>query len=128
MMGIKTVAVLPAGCFSVLLWKNIPFAVSVEHTFEDGQPIIKAGTYQCLRSYYYKGCYPTFEIKVPGHNRILFHRGNTEADSQGCVCVAESFGTLKGKIAVLQSKEGFGELMELVSELDEFTLTVTGRE
>lgn len=127
MLEIKTVAVLSDGCFSVLLWKGRPFAVSVERTFDDGNSILKSGTYQCVRSYFYRGGYPTFEILVPGHSRVLFHRGNTEEDSTGCVCVAESFGTLKGKVAVLQSKEGFGELMALVSELDKFTLTISGR-
>ena len=128
MLELKTIASLSDGCFSVLLWKDTPFAVSVERTFEDGQPIIKAGTYQCLRSYYYKGNYSTFEIQVPGHSRILFHKGNTEEDSRGCVCVAEKFSTLMGKVAVGESAEGFREFMEKVSEHDRFTLTVTGRE
>lgn len=126
-LELHTVAVLPEGCFSVLLWDGKPFAVSVEHTFEDGRPIIRPGWYVCKRDFYHKGGYETFEIPVPDHTRILFHKGNTEEDSRGCVIVAESFGVVGGRTAVLDSRTGFGGLMELTAGLTEFKMLVTGR-
>lgn len=126
-LEVKTVAVLSDGCFSVLLWEGRPFAVSVERTFDSGQPIIQAGMYQCTRSHFNRGGYDTFEIEVQGHDRILFHRGNTEEDSIGCVCIAEKFGILNDKTAVLESVEGFTEFMNKTTGLDSFNMEVTGR-
>lgn len=127
MLELKTVAVRPDGCFSVLLWNGQPFAVSVERTFEDGKPIIGNGAYRCVKSHFIKGGYDTFEIQVTGHARILFHKGNTEVDSIGCVIVAESFGVLNGETAVLDSKGGFAEFVELTKGLGEFNMVVSGR-
>lgn len=127
MLEMKTVAVRDDGCFSVLLWDGKPFAVSVERTFENGRPIIHNGVYRCNKSHFHRGGYPTFEIMVPGHSRVLFHKGNTEDDSIGCVIVAESFGQLRGKTAVLDSKGGFAELWALTGHLDGFNMVVSGR-
>lgn len=126
-LELKTVAVRDDGCFSVLLWNGLPFAVSVERTFEDRRPVIENGTYQCVRDFYHKGGYETFEITVDGHDRILFHKGNVEAQSMGCVLVAKSFGALDGATAVLDSKGGFNELMHLARGVEQFTMEVTGR-
>lgn len=126
-LEIKTVAVLDDGCFSVLLWDGRPFAVSVERTFADGLPIIQRGVYDCRRDFYHKGGYETFELIIPEHDRVLFHRGNTEDNSLACVCVAEKFGALNGKVAVLESQEGFAELMQLTKGINVFLCEVTNR-
>lgn len=115
------------GCFSALLWDGVPFAVSVERTFEDGRPILGNGVYRCARDFYHKGGYWTFEIAIKGHSEVKFHKGNTELDSLGCPLVAESFGAINGLTAVLDSKGGFSELMLLADGLDEFEFEVTGR-
>src|SRR3990167_9383962 len=94
MMQLKTVAVREDGCFSVLLWDGRPFAVSVERTFENMRVVIPAGITKAKRSFYHKGGYPTFEIEVEGHTRVLFHKGNIEDHSEACVIVGESFGQL----------------------------------
>jgi len=126
-LQIKTVALREDGCFSVLLWDGRPFAVSVERTFDDGQPVIGSGMYRCVRDFYHKGGYETFEISIPGHDRVLFHKGNVETESRGCVLIAEKFSALRGALAVLESKEGFEEFMQLTKGLDEFMMEVTGR-
>jgi hypothetical protein len=126
-LELKTIAIRDDGCFSVLLWDGQPFAVSVERTFDDGRPVIGAGDHVCRRSFYIKGGYETFEIEVPGHDRVLFHKGNTEMDSIACVAVAESFAVMNGVTAVQDSKHGFEELMERAAGLDSFMLRVTGR-
>ena len=127
MLELKTIAIREDGCFSVLLWNKRPFAVSVERTFDSGHPIISEGMYQCRRDFYHKGGYETFEIIIQGHDRVLFHKGNTETDSIGCVCIAEKFGSLNRKLAVLESKEGFDEFMQLTAGLDSFNMEVTER-
>lgn len=126
-LELKTVALRDDGAFSVLLWDSRPFAVSVERAQADGLPIIRNGSYLCKRDFFHRGGYPTFEVQVAGHDRILFHKGNTETDSEGCILVAESFGILSGKTAVLDSKGGFAEFMALAGQLNEFYMEVTGR-
>lgn len=126
-LELKTVAVRDDGCFSVLLWDGRPFAVSVEHTFDDGRPVLGNGWPECHATKYHKGGYDTFEIMVPGHTRVLFHKGNTEDDSIACVIVAESFGVLNNKTAVQDSKGGFEEFMRLTNGLESFTMKVSDR-
>lgn len=126
-LQLKTVAVREDGCYSVLLWDGRPFAVSVERTFEELRTVLKNGVYRCVRDRYHKGGYETFEIIVEGHNRVLFHRGNKETDSLGCVIVAESFGELAGLTAVIDSMKGFTEFMDLTRGFSEFEMEVSGR-
>lgn len=126
-LELRTVALRDDGAFSVLLWDGRPFAVSVERTFEGLGTVLRNGAYRCHRDRYHKGGYETFEIEVEGHSRVLFHRGSFETDSLGCVCVAEKFGLLAGRVLVQESKEGFDELMSLTKGLDSFVMNVTGR-
>jgi hypothetical protein len=127
MMELKTVAIRSDGAFGVLLWDTRPFAVTVERTFDDLSTILHGLTYKCRHDFYHKGNYETFEIVVPGHDRVLFHRGNREIDSVACVCVAESFTRLDGYTAIGDSAHGFAEFMSVTAGLDEFDLIVTGR-
>ena len=126
-MELKTVAIRSDGCFSVLLLDTRPFAVTVERTFDDLSTIIHAGTYKCRRDFYHHGGYETFEIVVPGHDRVLFHKGNKEVDSMACVCVAESFTRMDGVTAIADSAHGFEEFMRVTAGLDEFDMVVSGR-
>jgi len=127
MMELKTVAVRSDGCFSVLLWDTRPFAVAVERTFDDLSTVLRALTYKCKRDFYHHGRYETFEIIVPGHDRVLFHKGNLEVDSRACVCVAESFTRMDGVTAIADAKHGFEEFMNVTAGIEEFDVIVTGR-
>jgi len=140
-LDLKTIAVRSDGAFSVLLWEGRPFAISVERTFEDGQPIIGNGVFECRRDFYHKGGYETFEITVPSHDRVLFHKGAIEDHSLACVILGESFGGLNkltkaysgqaldltDQTAVLGSSAAFEEFMKLTAGLASFDMTVTGR-
>ena len=122
---LKRVAILPDGAFGVLLQDGIPFAVTLERTYDPGNTIkIGNGLHECRRSRYAKGGYDTFEIAVPGHSRILLHKGNTELHSEGCVLVAESYAVMGDKPGVAFSAEGFSEFMKRASGVDSFTLEV----
>lgn len=124
LLTLHRVAILQDGAFGVLLWQGVPFAVSLERTYEQCLPKMPVGAHQCIRSRFNKGGYDTFEVVVLGHSRILFHKGNVETDSDGCVLVGEQFGVLKGKPAILQSGVAFKELMLLTANYDAFDLTV----
>ena len=46
-----------------------------------------------------------WEVKnVAGRTNILFHAGNTEKETQGCILVGKTYGFLEDDIAVLNSK------------------------
>lgn len=127
-MTLHTVVVRDDGCFSALLWNGMPFAVALERTFENDRVVIPAGRTRCNRTTYHKGGYETFEILVPGHTRVLFHKGNKEEDSEACVLVAEQFIILpSGRAGVGQSGVAHEEMMRLTRGLSEFELEVIGR-
>ena len=123
---LKRVAIINHGAFGVLLSDGIPFAVTLERTYDPGNTVkIGNGFHECTRSRYNKGGYDTFEIAVPGHTRILFHKGNTELHSEGCVLVAESFAVFGDKPGVALSADGFAEFMKRAADADSFTLDVS---
>jgi hypothetical protein len=114
------------GCFGVLMQNDDPpFAVTIERTFKpDNEVVIPFGTHKCTRSTYYKGGYPTYEIHVEGHSRLLFHKGNLEAHSLGCILVGEDyrmFGNIEG---IGNSAGGFKEFMKKANSIDKLDLEV----
>lgn len=116
------------GTFGVLLHQNdAPFALTLEREWLDNRSevsCIPEGTYICRRVMSPKFG-ETFEVTgVPGRSHILFHTGNVEDDSKGCILVGEQFENFNGKVAILSSKKGFGELMEKFKGIDEFTLSI----
>ena len=115
------------GCFGTLHEnRSPPFALTLERTFKPAnEVIIPHGIHKCTKSQYYKGGYPTFEIHVEGHSRILFHKGNVEAHSMGCILVGEYFHEFNGRAGIANSKGGFNEFMLRAGTLDEFYLEVT---
>ena len=128
-MKLKRVSIIDQGAFGVLIDSHgIPFAVTLERTYKlpDGTQSIKIipGVYLCTHTMYYKGAYATFEINVEGHERILFHKGNVETDSEGCVLIGEQFEVLNNVPAILQSGKGFAEFMAKVGDMEEFYLTI----
>lgn len=114
-----------AGRFGVLVENEFPRLVTLEHTFENNRVVIPEGVWPCTRTIFHKPRVPyaTFEIHVPGHDRVLFHRGNKEDDSRGCVLVGRRFGGG----GILDSALGFADFMERRSGLDEFDLRVIDR-
>ena len=124
MITVMRVAKLDEGVFGVILHLGIPFAVTLEKSFDNNEPIIPAGTYDCVSRKYNKGGYMTFEIVgVDGHSLLLFHKANWETDLAGCVGIGESYAKLNGKLAIAQSGDGFGEFMRKVGHLPSFKTT-----
>lgn len=95
-------------------------------TLERDDTFLQQGAYACLR--FHGGKYKnTFEIKVPGHTAVLFHPGNLETDTQGCVLLGNRVGWLDGKRAVLESAKAFEMFMELMIGEREFNLFIEDR-
>ena len=124
------------GTFGVLLAANKPFALTVERQWLDntrGISCIPEGEYKVMRciaspEYGFKNS-PRFGdtfniINVPNRSKILFHKGNLDQDSHGCIIIGEQFGLLHDDFAVLSSRQGFAEFMSLLKGQNEFELTI----
>lgn len=127
------------GTFGVLITNNTPFALTVERQWLDnmrGVSCIPEGEYTVMRcvaspEYGYKNS-PRFGdtfnvIDVPNRSHILFHKGNIDDDSHGCIIVGEQFGKLDGDTAVLSSRQGFGEFMSILKGHNSFELTIKNK-
>jgi hypothetical protein len=117
------------GTFGTVKWdhKPAPFAVACEDPWLDNEAwvsCIPPGYYVCRRvdSPHFGD---TFEItEVPGRSHILFHRGNTHHNTNGCILIGESFHFLDGIPSIRASGEGYAEFMREVRGLDEFELRI----
>lgn len=68
----------------------------------------------------------TFEITgVPGRSHILFHKGNTEEHTHGCVLLGQYPGKLRKLRAVLNSGATFERFLEVLDGVGEFRLAIT---
>ena len=115
------------GTFGVMVYENTPFALSLEREWLDNQrsiSCIPAGTYTCSRVDSPKFG-DTFEVtNVPNRSHILFHKGNIDDDSHGCIIVGEQYGVFQGSPAVLASSAGYKELHKILREDDVFRLII----
>ena len=106
---------------------DAPFMVTLEHAYpiETGfAPVVPPGVYTCVRGTHALSNgvpFVTFEITgVSGHSGILFHAGNYNADSHGCVLCGKAI--LGGMIT--GSKDEFAAFMARLEGVDSFDLEV----
>jgi hypothetical protein len=121
----------------VLLLAGRTFALTLERPWLNnrrGESCIPIGEYICYRcssspDYGFKDSPKfgdTFQVfDVADRSKILFHKGNINDDTHGCILVGEQFGTLGGKDAILASAHGYGEFMSLLRHDTEFMLSIT---
>ncbi len=115
------------GTFGVLRIGSVPFAVTLERPWLDNQQRVSSipvGWYVCRRI-----TSPTFgevfEVQdVPGRSHILFHRGNTIADTEGCILVGEEFAGSLSVPILADSRRGFTELMLILQGVESFDLCI----
>ena len=123
------------GIFSDLRTPNGDLvAQTLEHAYEnDIQELnakIKPGMYLCKRGKHelhgMTEPFETFEVTgVPGCVGILFHWGNYNRDSEGCILVGKSIERAEDQTQmVTHSREAFAAFMRLQEGVDEFTLIV----
>jgi hypothetical protein len=131
-LTLRRVAVVEAGAFGVLMdEKSIPFAVTLERTYKSAAgpwTKLRPGSKMCVSRMYVRGGYRTFEIMEPGHSAILFHRGNVEAHSEGCVLVGDQFAMIGAAAGIGMSTQAFAEFMALAGTVSGFELTIDGVE
>lgn len=122
------------GIFGELLIDGSPFMVTLEHAFlqADGTyaPIVPQGIFQCVRGVHQLSNgrpFETFEITgVEGHRGLLFHAGNFNKDSEGCVLCGQTVTTYDaaGDKMITGSREEFSKFMLCLDGVDEFELGV----
>jgi hypothetical protein len=100
---------------------------TLEHTYSRGAGLytkLPDGEFTCRRGQHqlHSGPIETFEITgVPGHTGILFHPGNTQADSEGCVLLGMY---RRSDMTLRSSRVAFERFMAYLEGVDEFTLVV----
>jgi hypothetical protein len=108
-------------------------AHTLEHAYlqDDGSylPKIPNGTYTCVRGMHQLDGmtqpFSTFEITgVQGHTNLLFHVGNYNSDSEGCVLLGLAVSWSGSHQIIINSKVTFTKFMQLQSGLDKFVLNV----
>ena len=119
------------GIFSDFEFDDAPgrFCVTLEHSY-DCKPKLPAGIYTCVRGTHalHNGIpFETFEITgVAGHKGILFHAGNFNRDSEGCVLIGKDIvvDPNSGDEMVTGSKAEFKEFMDRLDGVQSFQLEV----
>lgn len=112
------------GIFGELTTDGRFLGVTLEHSFQC-EPALPEGEYVCVRGLHrlegMTSGFETFEITgVPGHSGILFHVGNYNRDSKGCVLLGErALDTM-----ILESEKSFQAFMASLSGVDRFPLVV----
>lgn len=125
------------GIFGEILDDKFNFLfVSLEHAYSDpdkpfiyitkipaGEYVCKVGEH-CLKEGEPK--FMTFEVTgVPGHTGILFHTGNYNCDSEGCILLGLQIGNKKdGGKMITQSRQAFKRFIDIQEGVNEFKLKV----
>ncbi len=118
-----------AGTFGVLRIGQVPFALTLEPPWRDNEPNISCipPTEYVCRRVHSQQFGETFEVQgVERRSHILFHKGNTLANTKGCILVGEEFAVDQhGTPIITASDKGYKEFMTKLAGLDEFTLRIT---
>jgi hypothetical protein len=126
-LTLKRILFTDDGTQGVLLIENNFAFVTMEPEWKDnlrGISCIPAGQYLCKRVDTPKHG-NTFQVmQVPGRDSILFHSGNVEVDTEGCILLGMEPGIVDGKRAVVRSKEAFGKFLEILKDKQTFNLNV----
>lgn len=103
----------------------VPFCNTLELPWRNNTAFVScipSGIYICERVLSpTKG--ETFEItNVFNRSDILFHKGNIDDNTMGCILLGEGFGYIYNEPAITDSKLAFGEFMEMMKDEKEFRL------
>lgn len=115
------------GTFGILKINKVLFCCTLEPGDFENEPrkgSIPAQQYLCRR-YMSSRHGETFIVhNVPDRTGILFHAGNTIADTIGCIVLGQYFDKLRGDRAVLNSGNTFRAFLDYMTGYDSFHLTI----
>ena len=98
------------------------------YTLENAEKKIPDGTYECVRDYYYRGDYETFEVQVEGRDRILVHSANYPHQLEGCIAPGTGRGRKDNELAVWSSRKAHDQYMESLVGQDLHLLVITTKQ
>ena len=113
------------GTFGTLNINGQPMFTTLEETWLDNQKRISCipeGVYECVK---YSGTKykDVWKVKdVPNRTAILFHWGNTERNTAGCILVGRNFSQFGTVYGIGRSREAFNMMRKRVP--DKFTLHI----
>lgn len=115
--------------FGIVMLHGLPRVLTLELPYKDNahsSSCIPEGKYLCKRRKSSKVNFDdTYEVMgVPDRSDILFHWGNTVADTQGCILIGSSLGMVNFVPAILESRSAFGRFMALMKGEQEIGLSI----
>lgn len=115
------------GTFGVLLCDGAVQCVTLEPPDKGNQKNVSSiplGQYRCVATKSARFG-STFEIcKVPERSHILFHAGNTVADTSGCVLLGQGFGEVGGQRGIVSSRKAIEAFLQILDGCRSFQLNV----
>jgi len=128
-LWLKRIASSNLATFGVLGVGDMPEMLTLELPWldnEKGKSCIRPGIYDMRRKWSANFNYQIWELlDVAGRVGIYIHKGNTSADSSGCILVGRRFGRLGDEPAVLESKAAYERLEELLRGQDKAVLCIS---
>jgi|SRR6185312_7618657 len=122
------------GIFGELLDSdNNKLFVTLEHAYYNPDKTyfakIPVGKWKCVRGKHrldgMLNHFETFEITgIPSHSGLLFHWGNYNCDSEGCILLGDKIAQNGAEKMITNSKISFNKFMELQHGVDEFWLII----
>lgn len=114
------------------------FCYTLEHSYPvngDFLPKIPEGKYLCVKgTHRLEGMthdFETFEVTgVIGHTGLLFHKGNYNSDSSGCILIGQDIEHIipNHKTRMLtESGLIFSQFMDCLKGIEKFNLTIQNR-
>jgi hypothetical protein len=124
---LKRIAYLEGETLGVLLVNGVPFCVTLEDPWRDNEKnvsCIPTGKYTCSK--YISGKFGETYIvdNVAGRSGILFHSGNTNRDTQGCILLGRQYGRIDHQPAILASHLGFNDFLIELNDVENFKLKI----
>jgi len=115
------------GTYGIMEYNGVPFCMTLEPNDRGNgkNSCIPPGRYRCHRHHgtKYKNTWGITD--VPGRTAILFHIGNIEDNSLGCILLGKSLGTVRNKLGVVTSSNTFTKFMNVSERASELNLTIT---
>jgi len=115
------------GTFGVMTINGVAACVTLEPYSRDNASnvsCIPTGQYICKR-YSSKKHPNTFEITgIQGRSGVLFHAGNIDEHTAGCILLGSEFGILGDDHAILESGKAFNRFMQHFDDTQQFKLTI----